>query len=221
MAGNDHQQQRRSSILLFASAKRNQPSLSASERTSSKDNGAFLIQESSPKVRRQVGRQGAVVCWAQVGPRPPWAGPELTVGGITQLGERGPRGSQEGGGSSSQKKVSWEDKTGAEKMKIFPSRSPGRLTIPPIYLQPFASASTAHLANICSQPTACRGLGQRNEVNSSILFDSTLLDINVARPDFILLISILNIPLFIFIYLISRETLYLRVFYLRSKSIGL
>ena len=76
------------------------------------------------------------------------------------------------------------------------------------------------LISVHNQPRA-GAWGQRNEVNSSMLFDSTLLDINVARPDFILLISILNIPLFIFIYLISREILYLRVFYLRSKSIGL
>ena len=40
-----------------------------------------------------------------------------------------------------------------------------------------------HLANICSQPTLCKGLGVKKLTVS--LFDSTLLDINVARPDFL------------------------------------
>lgn len=61
------------------SPKGNQPSLSAFEKTSAKDNdGAFLIQVSSPKVRKQVRRQGTIVCWAQVGSHPLWAGPGVT-----------------------------------------------------------------------------------------------------------------------------------------------
>ena len=112
----DHQQQWRTSILLFVSPKSNQPSLSAFEKTSSKDNdGAFLIQVSSLKVRKQV-RRSTIVCWAHVGSHPLWAGPGVTQWEESHSREKGVQeGPEEGGGSSSQKKVSWEDKIGVKK----------------------------------------------------------------------------------------------------------
>lgn len=99
------------------SPKGNQPSLSAFEKTSAKDNdGAFLIQVSSPKVRKQVRRQGTIVCWAQVGSHPLWAGPGVTQWEESHSWEKGVQeGPEEGGGSSSQKKVSWEEKIGVKK----------------------------------------------------------------------------------------------------------
>ena len=113
----DHQQQWRTSILLCVSPKGNQPSLSAFEKTSAKDDdGAFLIQVSSPKVRKQVRRQGTIVCWAQVGSHPLWAGPGVTQWEESHSWEKGVQeGPEEGGGSSSQKKVSWEEKIGVKK----------------------------------------------------------------------------------------------------------
>ena len=113
----DHQQQWRTSILLCVSPKGNQPSLSAFEKTSAKDDdGAFLIQVSSPKVRKQVRRQGTIVCWAQVGSHPLWAGPGVTQWEESHSWEKGVQeGTEEGGGSSSQKKVSWEEKIGVKK----------------------------------------------------------------------------------------------------------
>lgn len=74
-----------------------------------------MIQVSSPKVRKQV-RRSTIVSWAQVGSHPLWAGP-----GVIQWEEshswekRVQEGPEEGGGSSSQKKVSSEDKIGVKK----------------------------------------------------------------------------------------------------------
>ena len=59
-----------------------------------------------------------------------------------------------------------------------------------------------HLANICSQPTLCKGLGVKKLTVS--LFDSTLLDINVARPDF-LYFTHFNFEYSIFYFYLSNK----------------
>ena len=64
-----------------------------------------MIQVSSLKVRKQV-RRSTIVCWAQVGSHPLWAGPGVTQWEESHSREKGVQeGPEEGGGSSSQKKV--------------------------------------------------------------------------------------------------------------------